>query len=276
MSFRKENLEEIARTALEAATSSGDILMKYWGEHQNGRLNMGYSPKEDFSPVTGVDYEVERNIRSIVLSDYPQHRILGEEYGEEGSERSPYLWIVDPIDGTKQYVRGLRYFATQLAVMYENEVVVGVSNAPALNETIVAVKNRGAFLNNRTIHVSKVSYVQDCFISHGNIKYFSKTKRLRQLVKLCEHSWANRGFGDFWSYHLLASGRIDAMIEAETNIWDIAAASIIVEEAGGRATDFEGIPISFDSSSIIATNNLIHSEVLKFFNDGCAINEQEV
>lgn len=267
MSFRKESLEKIVNTAQQAVISSSKILMRYWCKYQNQERSMEYSPKEDSSPVTNVDYKVERAIRNVVLRNHPLHRIMGEECVKEGTEDSPYLWVIDPIDGTKQYVRGLRYFATQIAVMYENEVIVGVSNAPALDETIVAFKKGGAFLNGKKVHVSKVGRVQDCFISYGNIKYFNKNKKLPHLVKLCERSWASRGFGDFWGYHLLASGRIDAMLEAETKIWDIAAVSLIVKEAGGRVTDFEGTPLSYDSTSIIATNGLIHNEILDFFNN---------
>jgi len=266
MNINEKNLKKIADTALSAAQNTTRILMENWEKYRNPKNpEMQFSSKSDLSPVTKIDYETERIIREIVLKNHPLHKIIGEEYEEEGIKSSPYLWIIDPIDGTKHYVRGIRTFATQIAVMYENEVIVGVSNAPALNETILAVKNKGAFLNRKRIHTSNIKNIQDSFISHGSVNYFNKNKMLPQLVKLCEHSWGNRGFEDFRSYHLLASGRIDAVLEAKTKVWDIAAVSIIVKEAGGKATDFDGHPIRSDSTSIVATNNYIHDEILDFF-----------
>lgn len=269
MSIKGEDLENIVNTALAAASNSNDILMKHWRKYHNQKQRkIAYTSKKDLSPVTKLDFDVEETIRNILRENYPEHIIVGEELGEEQNKRSPYMWIIDPIDGTKSFIRGLRYFATQIAVMYEGEVVVGISSAPALDEILVASKNGGAFLNKKKIHVSKVDRLQKSFISHGNIKYFNKIKKLPQLIKLYEHSWGARGFEDFWGYHLLAKGGLDAMLEAKTKIWDIAAVSLIVKEAGGKVTDIEGHPISFDSTSIIATNRLIHDEILSIIHNG--------
>jgi histidinol-phosphatase len=263
--LKKNELEDLVNTALAATEKSNDILMKHWTKyHDRKQYNMEYTTKEDLSPVTQLDLEVEKNIRDLVLTKYPGHKIVGEEFGEEEAQykTSPYIWIIDPIDGTANYIRKLRYFATQIAIMHEGEVIVGISNAPALGETLVAFKNGGAFLNKERVHVSKVRWLQNSFLIHGSIKYFKQIKKLSQLIKLDENSWSMRGFGDCWSYHLLASGGIDAMLEAKTKIWDIAAVSLIVKEAGGRVTDIYGNPLSLRSTSIIASNGLIHDEIL--------------
>jgi histidinol-phosphatase len=263
MSLKEENLENIVKIALDALRHTNDILIKHWQRYYyHKKQNMVYTSKKDLSPVTQLDFESEQTIRNIVLENYPDHRIVGEEMGEEEYKLSPYLWIIDPIDGTKNYIRGLKYFATQIAVMHEGEVVVGISSAPALNETMVAFKNGGTFLNDKKIHASKVSQLRNAFITHGNIKYFSRSSKLLPLAQLAEKAWAMRGFGDCWNYHLVAYGGIDAMLEAKAKIWDIAAVSLIVKEAGGRVTDIDGYPISFESTSIIASNNFIHDEIL--------------
>lgn len=261
-------LGNILDTALEAAACAADILLDNWQKRRlRDNADISYRAKDDLSPVTELDLAAEKIIREIILKRFPDHRIIGEEFGKDAHNLSPYTWVIDPIDGTKGYIRGQEYFATQVAVMYEGEVVVGVSNAPALNEILAASKNGGAFLNKKPIRVSKISNLSEAFICHGNIKYFHQLKKFPQLFKLLENTWTTRGFGDFWGYHLLADGRVDAMLEAGAKIWDIAAVSIIIKEAGGAVSDIHGHPISLESTSMIATNGLIHDEILTILNE---------
>lgn len=266
LNINKEYLESLVNTALEAAKQTDEILVKQRQAYRSQEdQNVPYTSKKDLTPVTQIDLEIERKIREIVMATYPDHQVLGEEFGEDPHKTSPFMWIVDPIDGTKSFVRGLRTFATQIAVMFAGKIVVGVSSAPDLNETLVAFKNGGAFLNKKRIHVSTIDSIRESYLCHGNIKYFHRIQKLPQLVQLFEQSWCARGFGDFWGYHLLANGGIDAMLEAMIRIWDIAALSLIVEEAGGRVTDIDGNPISVDTTTIIATNGRIHDEILSIF-----------
>lgn len=233
---------------------------------------MDHHRKDDLSPVTKVDREVEALIRDIVLSNHPHHRILGEEGGVSGDTHSPYLWVVDPIDGTKKYIRGLPEFAVLIAVFCGEQVIVGVSHAPALNETIVASRNGGAFLNDRRqLHVSSIRKISEVFLTHGENRLFSQTGHLTNLVTLCDDVWGTKGFEDFLSYHLVAGGRIDAVLESKTNIWDIAAVSLIVEEAGGKVTDLYGNPLSVNSSSVIATNGLVHDRIVSYLRESSDI-----
>jgi histidinol-phosphatase len=258
-----EYLERIVNTALEAAEQTKEILLEKWRAYRSqDDRDMPYTDKKDLTPVTPLDLEVETKIREIIAANFPDHQILGEEFGMDRQKKSPYLWVLDPIDGTKAFIRGLSNFATQIAVMHEGKVIVGVSSAPALKETLVAFKNGGAFSNKKRIRVSNVDDIYKSYLCHGNIKYFHRIGKLPQLNLLFEQAWCARGFGDFWGYHLLANGGVEVMMEAMVKIWDIAALSIIVEEAGGRVTDIHGNPVSVDTTTLIATNGRIHDKIL--------------
>jgi histidinol-phosphatase len=256
-------LDAVRDTAVAAVEATSDLVVARWEAHRGGGLTvMAHEVKSDRSPVTAVDEEVEARIREIVRHRFPEHRILGEERGAEGALGSPFLWVIDPIDGTKPFVRGLPHFGTLVAVMYKGQVVVGVSHAPALRETAVAVRGQGAFLDGQRLAVSDIQDLAGALVIHGGVRYFLRAGKLDRLGALSERIWGTDGFKDFWSYHLLASGRVDAVLEADTNVWDIAAASLIVEEAGGRATDFAGERVGPQTTSMIASNGLIHEELL--------------
>lgn len=181
---------------------------------------------------------------------------------------SKYEWIIDPIDGTKNYSHHIPLYAIQIALLRKDELILGVSNAPGLNELYYAYKGMGAYCGNTRIHVSKTKEIRNAYISFGNINHFSNNHLLGNLVAFVKNGKNVRGIGDAWSYHLLASGRIDAMIDAKTKIWDIAALKVIVEEAGGMVTDFSGSPITKNTKDIIATNGVLHDKVLKYFKGG--------
>ena len=259
----QKELNAIRDTALEAIEATGDILMNAWRRHRRAkRPVMEHATKADLTPVTVTDREVEVAIRRLVLSRYPDHSILGEEAGMDGRLKAPYLWAIDPIDGTKPFVRGMRFFGTQIALMHEGRVMVGVSHAPALRETVVAVRGGGAFLNGKRLRVSDVADLSAALIAHGSVRHFAATGNLERLVALNRRVWGTDGFKDFWSYHNLASGCIDAVLEPETNVWDIAAVSLVIEEAGGMVTEYSGAPIGPGSTSIIASNGRIHKALL--------------
>ncbi len=258
---KNPTLEQVLGTALYATAQTSDILLRHWRKAQALR----YDTKPDLSPVTAVDRAVERRIRQIIKGRYPQHAILGEEGGNDDSAESAWLWVIDPIDGTKSYIRGLPYFGTQVAVFYEGEVVVGVSHAPVLRETAIARRGAGAFVNRNRLKVSNVRSLKRSLVAHGLLPLFERRKLMPGLRKLCREAWGLQGFQDFWSYHLLATARLDACVEAATNIWDIAAASLIVNEAGGTVTDLRGRPIQTTTTSCIASNGWIHKAILNLF-----------
>lgn len=247
------------KTALEAVAEAEKIINKYYSEEIRATL------KPDQSPVTIADKEAEQIIRKHITGAFPDHRILGEEEGQSAAS-SPFLWVIDPIDGTKNYMRKVALFATQLALMKDGEVILGISNAPALGELMYAEKGKGAYCNNKQVCVSQIAKVSDAYLSFGGIGYFQQHDLMTKLLKLEKVTLAHRGIGDFWSYHLLAQGKIDIMLEAETKLWDIAAVSLIVKEAGGTVTDLSGQEVNEKTTSIIATNGLLHTVTASYFN----------
>lgn len=249
---------EFISVALDAAKKAEDIILSYY----NGEINVEL--KEDETPVTYADREAEKVIRETIKHTFPDHGFLGEEYGIEKGD-SPYLWIIDPIDATKNYIRKIPIFGTQIALMKDQELIVGVSNAPLLNEVLYAEKGNGAFLNDNRINVSAITEPSDAMICHGGIKWFVERGTFSGIYNLINDTARSRGFGDFYMYHLVSSARADAVIEAAISIWDIAAISVIVREAGGTVTDLQGNNITIDTNSLLATNGILHNEILSYF-----------
>jgi len=244
--------------AIEAAKKAEEVIMKYYSD------DLTWRKKADQSPVTIADTEAERIIIETIKNSFPNHAFLGEESGND-NVTSKYQWIIDPIDGTKNYTRKIPLFATQIALLEDGEIILGVSTAPTMNELIFAEKGKGAFFQEKNIHVSNIQNLSDSYCCFGGIKYFKRRGYLDSLLKLSENTSGHRGIGDFWCYHLLAQGKIDIMIEAETKIWDFAALKIIIEEAGGKITDIKGNKITNATTSIIATNKNLHDSVLEIF-----------
>jgi histidinol-phosphatase len=193
----------------------------------------------------------------------PAHDFLGEETGRSGAD-AEYLWLIDPIDGTKSFIAGYPFFSTQIALMRNSQVVLGVSCASEFGagELAWAERGQGAWLDDERLRVSDVASVAECTLSIGNQRTLARGPRWAKLGTLVAEANRVRGYGDFYHYHLLAAGKIDAVIETDVNVLDIAALSVIVEEAGGRFTDLEGRPVSLETSSVLATNGRLHDAIL--------------
>jgi histidinol-phosphatase len=251
---------EYLTVALEAVKAAERVILKYLDTGVVAEL------KSDQSPVTIADKEAEETIKRTILANFPDHTFFGEE-GEKTdlASHAGFTWIIDPIDGTKSYLRGNPLFATQLALMHDGEFVVGVSNAPLLGELVYAEKGKGCFLNDTPISVSEVARLTDAYMSFGSLKYFAQTGRDAALMTLASQARWARGIGDFWSYHLLAAGKLDIMIEPVTKLWDIAALSVIVTEAGGTCTELDGSPITYSTTTMLATNGRLHKEIVAAF-----------
>jgi histidinol-phosphatase len=242
-------------TALEAARAAAEVVLHYY------RSNLAVTLKADKSPVTEADVEAEKTIRSIIAEKFPAHGFYGEETGTSDLD-AEYVWLVDPIDGTKAFVREYPMFSTQIALMHRGRLVVGVSSAPAYGELAYGEIGVGAWLDDRPIRVSEVDTIEEAALSTGNLKSFAAGPRWPAFGRLVSRLNRIRGYGDFLHYHLLASGRIDAVVESDVNILDIAACAVIVESAGGRFTDLAGQPLSLASVSVLATNGRLHDAVL--------------
>lgn len=246
------------KTALDAIKASDEIIMSYY----HGDIEV--ETKADMSPVTIADKESEAAIKRILSDAFPEHGFIGEEFGTDAEEHE-YQWVIDPIDGTKNFIRHIPLFGTQLALVKDGEVILGVSSMPALNELLYAEKGNGAFLNDKQIHVSDVSTLKDSMICFGGIAHFRKIEQMTSLTDLLLSTSRQRGIGDCYMYHLLASGRTDIVVEASINFWDIAAAVCILREAGGDVTDMYGKPATIGSRTVLATNGALHAETLSFF-----------
>jgi histidinol-phosphatase len=215
--------------------------------------------KPDLSPVTEADRAVEQALRKRIGEERPGHRVVGEEFGADdpGGPR----WILDPIDGTKNYLRGLPVWATLIALEREGRVEVGVVSAPALARRWWATRGQGAFVNGRRIRVSKVADLSDAVLSYASLTSWERHGLGGQFLTLARSCWRTRGFGDFWSHMLVAEGAADLAVEPEVELWDLAAPQVIVEEAGGRFTDLGGTPTPA-GGSVVSTNGLLHDRVL--------------
>jgi len=201
-------------------------------------------------------------IRRIIGERFAAHGFYGEETGQSSVD-AEYLWLVDPIDGTKAFVREYPFFSTQIALMHRGRLIVGVSSAPVYGELAYAEIGRGAWLDGQPLKVSEIASIETGAISTGNLKTLASGPCWSRFGKLVTRAQRIRGYGDFLHYHLLAAGKIDVVIESDVNILDIAALAVIVEAAGGRFTDLAGRALDLHTSSVLATNGKLHDEVLR-------------
>jgi histidinol-phosphatase len=215
--------------------------------------------KPDFTPVSEADQGAERLIREGLNAARPSDAVLGEEFGTQGS--GSRRWIIDPIDGTKNYVRGVPVWATLLALEEDGVMRVGVCSAPALGHTWWAVRGEGAFADGSPIHVSQVRAIEDAQLCYSDFKWWEEFGLQDQFEALAKRSWRTRGFGDFWSHILVAEGAADIAAEPIVALWDLAPLLVIVEEAGGKFTDLAG-NVTADGGNALSTNGLLHDEVL--------------
>ena len=255
-SYDETLTSEHLHVALEAAHAAGEISRKYYAG------NFSVEIKADMTPVTQADVECEAAIRETLLGRFPDHGIYGEEMGRTGGDAG-YLWLVDPIDGTKGFVRQYPFFSTQIALMHDGEIVLGVSNAPVMKELAWAEKGIGAFLDGERLAVSSIDDPCRAAVSTGNLKSLAKSDGWEKLAEVVASADRIRGYGDFYHYHLLAAGKIDAVIESDVNILDIAALSVLVTEAGGVFTDLNGDPPGLGTRSVLAANPALHPHYLE-------------
>lgn len=232
-------------------------------------LDLRVETKPDLTPVSDADRAVEEQIRGTLKRARPRDAVLGEEYGRSGY--GARCWVIDPIDATKNFVRGVPVWATLIALMEHDTVVVGLVSAPALNRRWWAARGGGAWtgrsLSQATrLQVSAVSEMSDASLSFSSLGGWEQRGRLDGLIDLSRSVWRTRAYGDFWSHMMVAEGSVDISTEPEVSLWDLAALQVIVEEAGGTFTDLSGAP-GPDGGSVVCTNGMLHPEVLGFIGD---------
>jgi histidinol-phosphatase len=240
--------------ALEAARAAGEIAMKYY------RGGFEITIKADQTPVTQADREAEQVIRGILARATPGAGFLGEEFGEEGS--TSYRWIIDPIDGTKNFVRHIPIWAVLIALEEEGQVTTGVVHNPVTGELFWARKGEGAWANGERIHVSPCRVLKDAMLMHSSLNLIKNVGYWDGFVRLVDATARQRGFGDYYGYCLVAAGKGELYAEADLKPWDAAPMKILIEEAGGRLTDFEG-KLDIYTGSVLASNGLLHDEALR-------------
>jgi histidinol-phosphatase len=242
--------------ALALADAADVITMKHFRTP-----GLAVRIKSDQSPVSEADEEAERAIRERLQNHRPDDGVLGEEFGKTGT--SARRWIIDPIDGTRNYVRGVPVFGTLIALEEQGRVTVGVISAPALARRWWARRGDGSFCNGARLRVSAVNQLSDAFIGYDSMTDFAPynlESRFVDLVRACDRS---RGFGDFWAHMLVAEGAIDIALEPKVATWDMAAVQVIVEEAGGKFSSFSG-EARPDGGSGLSTNGPLHDVVLEY------------
>ena len=248
---------------VEAALAWCDETDRIALEHFRRDIDVERKPDRTF--VTVADRGVEQRIRERIADAFPGHGVVGEEYGTDTGDAAT-RWYVDPIDGTHNYIRGIPIFATLLAVERDGELQAAVISAPALRERWYAWRGGGAWASGgaRTqptrLRVSRIADLADAQILYTSSIGLERSGRAPGFRSLLEAAWRDRGFGDFWSYTLVAEGAAEAMVEIDLQTWDAAAPTLLVEEAGGRVTDLDGRR-SIDSRTILATNGHLHDKV---------------
>lgn len=246
-------LDSALAVAREAATAAAEVIAHY------RRHGVRVERKADATPVTVADREAEAVIRQVLKASYPDHAIFGEEQGREGE--SDWLWLVDPLDGTKSFVRGTPFYSTQIALMYQGELQLGVSAAPHYGETMWARRGGGAWLDDKPVQVAATARLSEAVLSTGNVRTLAtdpaRWSAFGQLVAGVDKV---RGYGDFCHYHLLARGALDLVVESDVNILDIAALAVIVREAGGVFTDLDGGAPTLAIRSVLAGVPALHEE----------------
>jgi histidinol-phosphatase len=254
-------LDEWTAFAMSSCDASDEIALRSF------RTELEVSAKPDGSFVTAADRAIERLIRGRIADAYPDHGIVGEEYGIDAGA-APIRWYLDPIDGTHNFMRGVPLFGTLMAVERDGELQAGVVSAPAIGRRWFARRGGGAWVRDslvggapRRISVSRIPTLERAHVVFRSITDMRTSRVATGFDRLIASVWRERGFGDFWGYTLVADGAAEAMMEQDLGPWDLAAPWILVEEAGGRITDFDGRR-SFDRGEGLATNGLLHDDIL--------------
>jgi histidinol phosphatase-like enzyme (inositol monophosphatase family) len=227
-------------------------------------LDLSVQSKPDLSPVTDADLATEESLRNVLRRARPRDAMLGEEYGRSGVGQR--CWVVDPIDGTANFVRGVPVWATLIGLMADGDAVVGVVSAPALGRRWWGARDGGAWTGRSltkasACRVSEVTRLQEASLSYSDLASWEQAGKLDQFIRLARSVWRTRAYGDFWSHVLVAEGAVDISAESEVSLWDLAAVQVIVQEAGGMFSDLAG-NMTPDGGSVLCTNGQLHDDAL--------------
>ncbi len=247
--------------ALEAVWQAGRITLGYF------QTGIAVERKGDHSPVTVADRKAEQKLRELIQRYWPEHGIWGEEFGQQ-SGQTAYTWIIDPIDGTKSFVQGVPLYGMLVALSDGQRPIVGVAHFPALSETIYAAQGFGCYWNGRRCHVSEVRELKDAVLLASEIDAFAQHGRQRAWDALIQATYIQRTWGDAYGHALVATGRAEIMLDPVMKVWDNGPFQVILEEAGGTFTDWDGKPTIY-SANAIATNSWLFEPVMQIVR-GCS------
>ena len=240
--------------AVQAARQAGQLALRYY----DGEFVVEH--KADLSPVTVADREAEQLLRKVLLGAFPTDGFLGEEFGDTPGS-SGFRWIIDPIDGTRSFVRGIPLWATLVGLEYREEPIAGVAEVPALGHTYRALRGDGAYRNERRIHVSDIGELSQALVFYSSLSWFIKAGRREAFLELVRRTDRTRGYGDFYGFVLVAQGSGELMVEHGVHAWDVAAIQPIVEEAGGRFSNWSG-QATIHSPDVLISNGKLHDAAL--------------
>jgi histidinol phosphatase-like enzyme (inositol monophosphatase family) len=249
-----ESLRDLREFAAELAWQAGKLTLRYF------QTDFTTEYKEDRSPVTIADREAERLMRELIEARYPDHSILGEEEGET-RPGATFRWIIDPIDGTKTFVRGVPMYAVLVGLEREGETVAGAINIPALGELLHAARGEGCSWNGRRARVSNVASLGDALLLATDAESMARHGRAAAYRRMVAATRLQRSWGDAYGYVLLATGRAEVMLDPIVSVWDCAALLPVVTEAGGSFTDWSGAQ-TIHAGEAIATNRLVYDQLL--------------
>jgi histidinol-phosphatase len=244
--------------ALEAARKAGQFALGYFDQ------GIAVEWKPDDSPVTMADKGAEQRLREDLLGKFQSDGFLGEESGHTPGS-SGFRWIIDPIDGTRSFVRGIPIWACMVGLEYQSELIAGVVYIPAMNQVFRALRGDGAYRDERRIRVSDVKTLDKAHVYYSSISWFKKAGRDRQFLQLVDVTERQRGFGDFYGFMMIAQGSGEIMIEHGVHPWDLGAIVPIIEEAGGILTAWDG-KLDIEKPDVLATNGVLHATALEIIN----------
>jgi len=248
------DLQHFLAVARKAAQAGGQRALRYF------RKNVSVIKKVDRSPVTRADREAELVIRGILGKAFPAHQLCGEEFGWNEGQKADFKWWIDPVDGTRQFIRGIPFWGTLLGLEYKGEVVAGVIHFPALKSTLWASQGQGCFVDGKRAHVSKIPNLKGGTLTYGGLRLTPKSYR-KKLTDLIALSYDDRGFGDAFGHALVIQGQVEAMLDPVVKPYDVAPVKICVEEAGGKFTDLKGNKTIYGGNAL-SSNGLTHGQVL--------------
>jgi histidinol-phosphatase len=247
-------LQQYLDVAIAAAKAAGEVILPYF------RTAIAIETKADQSPVTAADRAGEQVIVEMLRRHFPEHGVLGEEFGAQAG-RGDARWIIDPIDGTQNFIRGIPFFGTLIALEQAGEITVGVVHAPAQGDLLYAARGLGAFANGEPLAVSTITELAQAMLLHSSLNLMLRDGYWDGLRRLTQATRRQRGFGDYFAYTFVCRGQAEVMLETDIKPWDVAPLKIIVEEAGGRFSDFTGAPTIYSGNAIVS-NGRVHDAVL--------------